>query len=366
MKNLPLVYYNNFKKFYEEKPHLLKGHLKDFEKEVDKYFYQANEILSTVNNKYLSFIEKNKKFKYDDNFAYLERYGNLIIQYTFYLNNLSSLVFYEVDTESYYAYTLNTFKTVPGYYMFNANKSRAMSNLGSWNHFYSHYQRLMDKESLQILKELPKFKYLPIELFEKINYFLLLNSTQEAIDQYEIILKQGGIKAATGLLADRRMLERDFVRYLKKDLKKNISYDNLLSKFHVHSAIDKELKVKVIDKNIAKLIARGKGNEYKFKNYIFKFPDSLTEVETEGYKLKHCIYSNRRHYFANVLEGKGLILFVRKKDKPKEPYYTVEIRDDKVNQVRTYENGTNMSITDITNEFYSLYRQELNNVYTTL
>ena len=61
--------------------------------------------------------------------------------------------------------------------------------------------------------------------------------------------------------------------------------------------------------------------EYESGRLIIKQPASYDEIVAEGSKLHHCVggYAERHAL------GKLHIMFIRKKDKPEEPYYTMEV-----------------------------------------
>ena len=56
----------------------------------------------------------------------------------------------------------------------------------------------------------------------------------------------------------------------------------------------------------------------------------------EGHTLHHCV----GNYIQNVVKGRTLILFIRKKDDPHNPYYTLELdpMNKRIKQVRGYDN----------------------------
>lgn len=61
--------------------------------------------------------------------------------------------------------------------------------------------------------------------------------------------------------------------------------------------------------------------EFSNKDFIIKTPESVHDLVEEGSKLSHCIAS----YKNNIINGRSLIFFLRKKDKPEEPYVSIEL-----------------------------------------
>ena len=64
---------------------------------------------------------------------------------------------------------------------------------------------------------------------------------------------------------------------------------------------------------------------------------SAKEIAREGKVLHHCVGS----YIERVASGERLILFIREKDKPHDPLYTVELEPEtyRLIQVRGANNG---------------------------
>lgn len=74
--------------------------------------------------------------------------------------------------------------------------------------------------------------------------------------------------------------------------------------------------------------------QMRTKNLMIVVPASADEIRAEGQILHHCVAT----YVERVARGETLILFVRKTDKPDEPYFTMEWRDDRVIQCRGNRN----------------------------
>lgn len=67
---------------------------------------------------------------------------------------------------------------------------------------------------------------------------------------------------------------------------------------------------------------------------IIRPPETFKEIVDEGKKLKHCVGT----YADRYSKGECTLLFVRKKDAPSVPFYTVELRGSEVAQVRGRNN----------------------------
>ena len=73
--------------------------------------------------------------------------------------------------------------------------------------------------------------------------------------------------------------------------------------------------------------------EYGIKDNKSKYeiirPKVTQDLKNEGVSLNHCVGS----YVDRVSNGKTKILFLRKKKDPESPFVTIEVKDNKLNQV---------------------------------
>lgn len=74
--------------------------------------------------------------------------------------------------------------------------------------------------------------------------------------------------------------------------------------------------------------------DYTSEGMMIVLPTSPEELAAEGRALHHCVGS----YADRVANKECIIVFVRRCDKPQEPYYTAEIRDGRVVQLRGLKN----------------------------
>lgn len=97
-----------------------------------------------------------------------------------------------------------------------------------------------------------------------------------------------------------------------------------------------ELKEKKKQKNKdnpnIKKDAAGYNSKYMYQNedYIIRAPKNAGEIYAEGLLLDHCV--GRAGYIESMNRHETLILFLRKKNKPNIPYYTLEIQGGKIRQ----------------------------------
>lgn len=89
-------------------------------------------------------------------------------------------------------------------------------------------------------------------------------------------------------------------------------------------------------KRMQQLQKERKSLEFESGDYIAILPDSCEEIVREGAVLSHCAAS----YAERHADGKLTIIFLRKKDDIKKPYYTMEISAEyKIVQCHGYKNN---------------------------
>lgn len=120
-------------------------------------------------------------------------------------------------------------------------------------------------------------------------------------------------------------LRNDFVLF-PKHLKQ--AHDQALSRI-------KQKDVEQYDAQIAG-IREGLKRQYQFKSkgLVVMPPQSAQEIVIEGQKLHHCVGS----YAEDMANNVCAILFIRQEKRKSKPFYTVEVRDDRIIQVRGANN----------------------------
>lgn len=138
----------------------------------------------------------------------------------------------------------------------------------------------------------------------------------------ELIEYKDYLKAAIKLnynLKDRKIL-------LPNDLKKAHDKAFMAVKVKENAEIDNKIL-----RNLEKL------EKYKFEynGLLIRPAESTADLVKEGTSLRHCVATNYTNLYAN---GQTIILFIRRKNDPYKSFYTVEVRKDRVIQVRGYRN----------------------------
>ena len=137
---------------------------------------------------------------------------------------------------------------------------------------------------------------------------------------------------------------RDYIKACKT-LKYDLKNDFVLMPNNLKNAHDKtnELLESKANAKYNRAIAKlsSKLNEqygFKTKNLLIRAPKNANEITAEGQKLRHCVGRNDQDYIKDMANRETIILFVRQISKPDKPFYTVEITDNKIRQVRGYDN----------------------------
>lgn len=355
---LPKEVAKGFHQRYKERPDFYRKDSKDAAERWygdDHINTKANEYL-TSEFPYAEFMEKRMKYKYDRLFSYIEKWDIYLVlliwqQYGNKKWYLERVFFFQPQTEEQFAFSIGKFKQM--YLMLPAEEVKYMGSFQTaYDMFYSYYQRIQHPDTTKLLKSTGKFQYLPFEKLEKINYFKILNTSEEAVYNYELLLKAGAKKLAFGLLMRRRMITKDLLINIKHLLKLNRSfeyYDEILdSLINKKRDAKKRLTLKKIDakmNNMQRLY-------FEVGKYILFSPTSLKQMQHESNILNHCLGKSMiERYSSKIVNKETVILFLRLKDKPDEPMYTVQITDGVLTQCRTKNNAVDPKVTDLMKSF---------------
>ena len=69
--------------------------------------------------------------------------------------------------------------------------------------------------------------------------------------------------------------------------------------------------------------------DYSDEKYAIVVPKTPSDIINEGTKLHHCV----KTYIKKILQQETIILFLRKNNELDIPYFTIELRGDKVVQI---------------------------------
>lgn len=126
---------------------------------------------------------------------------------------------------------------------------------------------------------------------------------------------------------------------LVKDMKKIEKYPRFLNSKHniiqkITRGIFKDGKSELINPAIERSQQKLKKYEFSDNKFCLIVPTTREEIIKEGIDLNHCVAS----YIDKILANKTNIAFIRYKDKIDESLLTVEIKDNKIVQLKGYLN----------------------------
>lgn len=133
---------------------------------------------------------------------------------------------------------------------------------------------------------------------------------------------------------------KDYMRFCE-DLEYDLTDDFILFPRHLKDAHDRasemfnKQKVEIYDKKIAAEYAKWV-EQYQMTKYGFTVlpPKSSSEIVDEGHVLHHCVGG----YVSRVANKECVILFLRDVKKPDTPFYTIEVKNGSVTQIRGENN----------------------------
>ncbi len=128
-------------------------------------------------------------------------------------------------------------------------------------------------------------------------------------------------------------------RELEYDVKDGaINHPKNLAKAHGDlSRLIKQKEDEELNRRLRELSELRAAYEFESEEFIVIQPESVGDIVAEGNTLSHCVggYADRH------ARGELHIMFLRKKDDPKTPFYTIEISiNGKIQQCRGYANNT--------------------------
>lgn len=151
----------------------------------------------------------------------------------------------------------------------------------------------------------------------------------------------------------------DYLNDCKK-LELNLSNEEIIYPKNLRQAHQRTIKlVEIKNDELAnlKITKRHKELEplsFEFEGLMIRPPETFQEIIDEGKTLEHCV----SRYGDNHAAGKCILMFIRKKDKPDKPFYTVELRTNK-KEVAQVRGKKNKSQTKDVERFMELYKAEV-------
>lgn len=125
----------------------------------------------------------------------------------------------------------------------------------------------------------------------------------------------------------------DFVLF-PRDLKR--AHDEAVSAVSYKAVAGEEKAYQRRRKVMVKMYETDQVKALKSSDYCIVVPKDLREIIFEGKSLRHCVGG----YVKEVAHGERTILFLRKKKNVETPFFTMEIRNDKITQCRGMRNSS--------------------------
>lgn len=97
-----------------------------------------------------------------------------------------------------------------------------------------------------------------------------------------------------------------------------------LVKTHRFLSANSQILLKPRKEEFANAVAKYSALACQSDNFVVKIPESEQELFNEGQALHHCVAS----YRDSIIDDGAIVLFVRKKDCPDEPFITIEVDKD--------------------------------------
>ena len=197
-------------------------------------------------------------------------------------------------------------------------------------------------------------KGIQLELFEKICDIALNDKvSNQDLEVYNtlILSKPGNLTSKINKI--NNYINSNFFEYHKlwntlKDINQlDLSEFPELPKINIIEDKIQEMQTKIImyedealysnlNSKYKEFISKLKQYEYFENKYCIICPQVVQELDIEGNILHHCVGS----YKHNVAEGKEIILFLRKTNDSKTPFYTIDLdTDGYIRQIHTRYNG---------------------------
>jgi hypothetical protein len=137
-------------------------------------------------------------------------------------------------------------------------------------------------------------------------------------------------------------ITNDWTDYVSECKKLNMDISDMRVLFpndlhKAHQNTTKQIRYEVDKALTEKIIARLPELSHLYVSsemYFIRPAENSFEIVNEGRELQHCV----GRYAKDHAEGKTCILFIRKAEEPDKPFFTAEVKDSEIVQVRGYEN----------------------------
>ena len=188
--------------------------------------------------------------------------------------------------------------------------------------------------------------------YKMIKYIRTIQTDKEGIlKEYQCYDYHDYLQMAAGLGYN---MKDEWVLY-PKNLKER--HDQLIKEQKEKEEQLKKQKDDEKDESFRSTIKEYGWNRYEMEteDLLIRLPEYVHEIREEGNAQHHCVAT----YMDRMVAGETCILFIRKKEEPDKSYYTVEVRDDEVIQVRGKYNA---APSEDVEEFMKIFKKNLRKV----
>lgn len=344
----PVIYTYNRQKisinsFYDNaSPSVLKNHYDSVQMLLeDEYIFDINKDF-----KKLFRVGIKKKFKYEEeNYQIIRPYKDGFVIIIGYLSTRGKHIYlcpmgvtYFVNNAEY-SYRWREWKKYFNFFVPN-NFIGLPFNRSDYDPLYLTKNKNLEKRSLNFIASLDKFKYIDLLKLSKISFYKLLQLSNERLYQIELLIKAGMTRLATAAAQGWPISYEDIKRCNPNY--ENITYNELNSRAADLRDREREKAQRITIEKLNKKLKK-EYKEFIVGGFILKTPKSKQELDVEGKELNHCVTRYDRRIYNNQTK----IFFLRTTSDPEKPFYTVEIKNGVLEQVRTVNNQTNDDITNI-------------------
>ena len=159
----------------------------------------------------------------------------------------------------------------------------------------------------------------------------------------------------TGWLLEMKYdMKNEFNLYPRNFIAKHDEMANIYQRFKDKQHREDIKKFNRLLKEMRAQITEDNPLNLQIGGLFIRLPHKVDELKTEGETLHHCVGT----YIDKVLKGETSIFFVRKIEKPDEPYYTLEWKNHRVAQCR---GSHNCDMTPEVKAFTSLFEEQMKN-----
>lgn len=281
-------------------------------------------------------------YKYRDRIEYCQKIG---------ANNLANQLIGDYKTWSYTYYGYRSQHIKPDM------RKVTMRWLKNHKSFFKNSDRVLETLELKLAIESRGFKYISgIEKYITKRDLELLPDTVKLVKFQNWIIKEkvriNDYQDYLSMLNNLGVNLNDRILYPKNFQK---AHDDAVKAYNEFKTEEKFKKEERNEKSYLERLDDLIKLEMNIDQFLFRVPKSLKEIIQEGYNQHHCVAS----YTQKVSKGETTIIFVRQKNEPDKPLYTMELIKGRIVQLRgAYNKDASESATNAANKYVETLLKE--------